>query len=135
VKTTDTDEWYVGFVPCPNRGVWRLARGRCSHCMAFRQLDKNQWLLVEANVWGVDALTMTSGQIARLMTLAITKGHLFLSPSRRRPQRTLPAPLLTCASITAGLIGLPGWYFTPGQLMRRLQRSGARVISRQEVDP
>lgn len=130
-----TDRWYVGFTACPNRGVYRLARGRFGHCMAFRPDGSGRWLLVEHNVWGMDVQHWESERICRLMTLCILKGTLFLSPRKQRPHRTLPAPVVTCASIIAALTGLEGWYFTPYQLYRGLQRAGADVVSRAEVLP
>jgi hypothetical protein len=123
-----TFPWFIGFVPCVNYGIWRMAGGRFGHCMAFRQLDAERWHLVEANVWGIDVCTMDNGAIGSLKVFCIDNGTLLFLSSRRRPQYALPAPLITCASVTAALVGLAGWYFTPKQLYRGLRRAGAEVV-------
>lgn len=124
---SETYAWHVGFVPCANHHVWRLFGG--DHCMAFRPIHDNRWLLVECTVWGLEVRTLHSEEVGRLIDLIHSTGLLLLSPPRRRPQRTLPAPLVTCASTIASLCGLPGWIVSPSQLRRALQKHGARVVS------
>lgn len=121
-----TYRWYVGFLPSRNHHVWRLLGG--NHCMAFRPIAGGRWVLVESNVWGLEVRTLAADEAGRLIELCINDGTLLLSLPRPRPRRTLPAPLLTCASAIASLCGIPGTIVSPRRLRKALQKHGARVV-------
>lgn len=130
-----TDRWLVGFVPAANRGVARLASGVYGHCMAFGWRPQGHWLLVETNVWGLDVQLVDTSFADKLMGFCIRNGRLLNVPPRRRTARFTPPPLLTCSTTIAALVGVPGWYFTPRQLYRALQKAGAEVLTSPEDLP
>jgi hypothetical protein len=123
-----TDEWYVGFVPAPNRGLWRIARGRFAHCMAFRPCSGG-WLLVEHNVWGLTCCVLGDSVAVNLARLCVERGALLRVPARRRDFRWLPPPLLSCVTVVLALVGVRAWVLTPRQLHGALLRRGALVVS------
>ena len=131
MRSGKTTSWYVGFLPSPNRGPFRLLAGSgrpTSHCFAFRPVSHDLWLLVEHSVMGLDVRELPDAAGAALIELCQTKGRLLLVPSTRRSIRWVP-PQITCVSVVKDLVGLRAWWvITPRQLHCALLKKGAASL-------
>ena len=127
------ESWLVGFLPSPNRGVYKILAGAgepTSHCYALRfDAKAGVWLLAEHSVMGLDLRTLPEESAQRLISTTLEHGHLLHCPgARRRPSRWPPL-LLTCTAAVKALLGVRDWRIvTPAQLRSALLKRGAQAL-------
>lgn len=123
------NDWLVGFLPSPNRGVYRLFAGK-SHCFCLRfDVSFNRWLLVEHSVVGLDVQIIAEYQAEAIIGSCLAHGSLLRVKGGRKTIVQRPAILMTCTEVVKAQLGIRDWrIWTPNQLRSALLKRGARSI-------
>lgn len=123
------NDWLVGFLPSPNRGVYRLFAGK-SHCFCLRFDAKAAcWLLVEHSVVGLDVQALSDAQARAIIATCLEHGSILKAKGGPKTIVQRPPVLMTCTEVVKAQLGIRDWrIWTPGQLRSALLRRGARPI-------
>jgi hypothetical protein len=119
--------WLVGFLPSPNRGVYRMFAGK-SHCFCFRYDPSHcRWVLVEHSVVGLDVRILAEYEAERLIHVCLANGSLLSVKGGTKTIVQRPPVLMTCTEVVKSQLGIRDWrIWTPGQLKSALLKRGAR---------
>ena len=126
-------KWYVGFLPSPNRGIFRLFAGygqKTSHCFVFRPLESGGWLLVERSSLCLHVHVFDDDRGLTLIDVCRRKGRLLLAEQEKGRPSLWPNPWATCTESVMSVLQIKTWriIITPKQLLCELLRRGAQSL-------
>lgn len=118
----DPREWLVLFVPGIKKEWWnRFVHKEHTHVLAICREEDGRWLLVESWWTHIIVTTLSEDGVRKYMRWG-SEGDVLRVQELHPGESTQMRGWMTCAALTAALLGRKYMVWTPHQLYRKLKR-------------